>query len=393
MSSDTSSNVLDLRELQRYVDGNDDLHDALGAPRGAHLPLAPFAQGEYNASYELKVPATPEERPAESMGGAGRAAGGGAMRAGLGAGAAGGRHLLRVNLGSQMHLPDQIGYEAAALRLLEGSGRTPRVLYVDGSRSAVPHGVLVEELLPGRPLVYESDLPRAARILADVHAQPAPADAPLVTPAHPLAAVVDECADMFGVYRSWPHADSAVLARVDQLFESAQAIARTDRARPAPTERRIVNTELNSSNFLMNDDGTTPGKTGGGVPAATRATDYLIDWEKPVLGEVEQDLAHFLAPTTTFWKTDTILTRAEMGAFLAAYEEAVAGRFALTGMRERFEEYLVVTCLRGITWCAMALTEYLGANRAATNADTLVKIRAYLEPGFLDFIAREYYGL
>ena len=393
MGKATSSNILDLRELQRYVDGNDDLHDALGAPRGTHLPLAPFAQGEYNANYELKVPAASGRQPAEGIEGAGRAAEGGAARADFDADAAGGRYLLRVNLGSQMHLADQIGYEAAALHLLEGSGRTPRVLYVDGSRSHIPHGVLVEELLPGRPLVYETDLPHAARILADVHAQPVPADAPLVTPAHPLAAVVDECTDMFGVYRAWPHADPAVLARVDKLFERAQAIARADRARPAPTRRHIVNTELNSSNFLMNDDMPATGQTDEGAPAAMCAADYLIDWEKPVLGEVEQDLAHFLAPTTTFWKTDTILTRAEMEAFLTAYEEAVAGRFALAGMRKRFEEYLVVTCLRGITWCAMALTEYLGASRAATNADTLVKIRAYLEPEFLDFIAREYYGM
>ena len=32
---------------------------------------------------------------------------------------------------------------------------------------------------------------------------------------------------------------------------------------------------------------------------------YIIDWEKALIGECEQDLAHFLAPTTTFWKTDT----------------------------------------------------------------------------------------
>lgn len=42
--------------------------------------------------------------------------------------------LLRVNCGSQMHLENQIGYECHALQLLEASGRTPKVLYVDGSR-------------------------------------------------------------------------------------------------------------------------------------------------------------------------------------------------------------------------------------------------------------------
>lgn len=351
MDEATSGNILDLGALQAYVDGNAALHAALGVPAGTRLELAPFAQGEYNANYAFEAPAADGKRRAL---------------------------LLRVNLGSQMHLADQIGYEAAALRLLEPSGRTPRVLYVDGSRTALPHGVLVEELLPGRPLVYQTDLERAAHLLADVHALPVPQDAPLVAPAHPLAAVVEECKEMFAVYRAWPQADPGVLARVDALFARAAVVAQADRARPAPARRHIVNTELNSSNFLMND-------VGGAEPV-----DYLIDWEKPVLGEVEQDLAHFLAPTTTFWKTDTLLERAEMEGFLDAYERAVAGRFATEGLRDRFEEYLTATCLRGVTWCAMALTEYLGPGRAVANADTFAKIKAYLEPGFLDFVAGEH---
>ena len=91
-----------------------------------------------------------------------------------------------------MHLPDQIGYEMAALRILEPSGRTPRALYVDGSRSRFPLGVGVEKRLPGRPLRYESDLAEAAAVLADIHALPEPLGTPFVTPAHPLASVVEE---------------------------------------------------------------------------------------------------------------------------------------------------------------------------------------------------------
>ena len=59
----------------------------------------------------------------------------------------------------------------------------------------------------------------------------------------------------------------------------------------------MVNTELNSGNFLINEG----------------ARSYLVDWEKPLLSEAAQDLAHFLAPTTTFWKTDTILDREAVG--------------------------------------------------------------------------------
>lgn len=63
-----------------------------------------LAQGEYNINYAFTHPVT------------------------------GKKLLLRVNCGSQMHLEHQIEYEAHALRLMEGSGRTPKVLYVDGSK-------------------------------------------------------------------------------------------------------------------------------------------------------------------------------------------------------------------------------------------------------------------
>lgn len=364
-----SSNAVDPAALQAYVDANDDLHDALGVPRGIHLPLSPFAQGEYNANYALDLvgmegpgdPGDPEGP--EGLGGPG-------------AGQAQRRLLVRVNLGSQMHLPDQIGYEMAALRILEPSGRTPRALYVDGSRSRFPLGVGVEKRLPGRPLRYETDLAEAAAVLADIHALPEPIGTPFVTPAHPLASVVEECAQMYAAYEAWPQADPQVKAAVDRLFEVARAIATRDLDRPAPERRHIVNTELNSSNFLIND--------------GPEARSYLIDWEKPVLGEVEQDLGHFLAPTTTFWKTDTVLTRADVERFVGLYEDAVAGRFSTKGLRERLDEYLAVTCLRGVTWCAMALTEYEGGGRPVTNADTYQKIKAYLAPEFLAFLEREW---
>ena len=63
-----------------------------------------------------------------------------------------------------------------------------------------------------------------------------------------------------------------------------------------PVYRCCINTELNSTNFLIN----------GGT-----YDNFLIDWEKPLYGDPAQDLGHFLAPTTTFWKTDVILSREE----------------------------------------------------------------------------------
>ena len=62
---------------------------------------------------------------------------------------------------------------------------------------------------------------------------------------------------------------------------------------------------------------------------------YLVDWEKPLYGDPVQDLGHFLAPTTTFWKTDVILTEEEMADFTRKYIQAVNGRFDVSGIEER----------------------------------------------------------
>ena len=85
---------------------------------------------------------------------------------------------------------------------------------------------------------------------------------------------------------------------------------------------------------------------------------YLVDWEKPLYGDPAQDLGHFLAPTTTFWKTDVILDQEQIDAFLDTYIEKVNGRFDTTGLKKRTYIYIPVTCLRGITWCAMAWVQY-----------------------------------
>lgn len=391
--------------LQAYVDANEQFRHAVGAADDERLVLTPYARGEYNDNYLFTV---------GRQGGPGRAPA---------------KLLLRVNMGSQMHLLDQIGYEMGALRLLEPSGRTPRALYVDGSRAEVPWGVGVEEWLPGEALDYRRDLALAAQILADVHAVPVTPEAQdlLVTPAHPLGAIVDECREMFGAYRAWANADEAVLRTVDRMFTRADQIVEAELGRERARGgirlggRHIVNTEVNSANFLIDHCDGAHGTHGGDEEGATHSggsatqsggdawagcgacvegatrtegatrAGYLVDWEKPVLGEVEQDIGHFLAPTTTFWKTDVILTPAERASFVERYLAAVAGRFDVDGLAGRLGDYLVVTCLRGITWCAMAYTEYAGGGRAIANPDTYEKIRAYLSGTFLDRVTDEYY--
>ena len=305
----------------------------LGLEAGTVLDFHTLGQGEYNCNFSFDHPRTGEKL------------------------------VLRINRGSQMHLPDQIGYEFKALKALEASGRTPRAIACYSGKNA-----LVMEHLPGRPLRYERDLETAAEIFADIHALP-PGD--LLEPANPLEAILEECREMVRHYYEWDKADPQVVKLLETL---EREIAARDLSAPAGIRKCMVNTEVNSGNFLINPGGRS----------------YLIDWEKPLISEPAQDLSHFLVPTTTFWKTDVILKPEEIRHFVQHYDRAVAGRFGTESLWERLPLYFTVTCLRGVTWCAMAYREYCEPGRAIANADTFRKIGEYLKPDFLENILKNY---
>jgi aminoglycoside phosphotransferase (APT) family kinase protein len=301
-----------------------------------------LAQGEYNINYSFTHPVNGE------------------------------RLLLRVNCGSQMHLQNQIAYEAGALELLQASGRTPKVYYVDGSLEKLDHGVLVMEYLPGRSLDYHSDLKLAAQCLADIHSVPVPADAGLLSPGDPLRAILEECEEMVKVYMDSPLGDGETKNLIRRMLDDGwKSLA--DR-KVSDSYKCCINTELNSTNFLIN---------GAGKP------NYLIDWEKPLYGDPAQDLGHFLAPTTTFWKTDVILTDDAIEGFLDDYIAAVDGRFPVEGLRERVHTFIPITCLRGVTWCAMAWVQYQEPDKLIFNESTFRKLEAYLSHGFLQKLSKK----
>lgn len=323
-------------EVTGYLSHNPSLQDALDIPQGTEVSASLLARGEYNENYLFVHPVTQKKL------------------------------IARINLGSQMHLSHQIEYEAQALKLLKPSGRTPQVCHVD-SKGIKGYSILIETWLPGRPLNYATDLEVAARILADVHSVPIPSEHVLVVPENPLQSIVAECSAMFDVYRLWSKADTELVSRIDRWL--TYGVKQAEKAHPHSV-RHLISTELNSQNFLIND--------GDGM------TSYLVDWEKPLVAEVEQDLAHFLVPTTTFWKTDTILKEDERSSFVQEYCRAVAGRFETSGIEQRLDEYLAVTCLRGITWSAMALAQHETGERLLADEYTHAKINTFLQHTFLD---------
>ncbi|WP_288919386.1 phosphotransferase, partial [uncultured Eubacterium sp.] len=202
--------------------GSPEYRSALGLPAAVTEEYRLLAQGEYNRNFRFRHPVTGKEL------------------------------LLRVNCGSQMHLEHQIEYESHALELLAPSGRTPRVLYTDGSKRYTDHGVSVMEYLPGRPLDYHRDLERAAGILADVHSVPLLGPSGLIEPADPLRAVLEECEEMLRVYLNSDLPPLSGKRKIRELLDLAwERYHRTNRTGGA---RCIVNTELNNTNFLMAEE-------------------------------------------------------------------------------------------------------------------------------------------
>jgi aminoglycoside phosphotransferase (APT) family kinase protein len=312
----------------------------LGCEPGSAVDFELLGHGEYNTNYIFHQPST------------------------------GDKLVLRIPMGSQMHLSNQVRYEYEALRLLESSGRTPKPMYIDDTKSVIPYGFLVMEFLPGRPLRYETDLEQAAKCLADIHSLEIPSQSHLLAPENPLAAVLDECFAMADIFFNSDLASPEIKRLVNTLLERGKQIV--DGAK-ATDSCCLVNTELNSGNFLVNDN-----------------TTYLVDWEKPLYACPGQDLGHFLAPTTTLWKTDTILSEMQINDFLKSYCNASSRFRNQQALWDETRPFFVMTCLRGITWCSMAWVEYQSPDRPLKDAFTYKKINHYLTPEFLEIIRTEY---
>lgn len=325
-----------IKGLTEYVRSKE-YREALGLPEEQTENYELLAQGEYNINYAFTHPVT------------------------------GKKLLLRVNCGSQIHLEHQIEYEAHALNLIKDSGRTPKVLYVDGSKELLDHGILVMEYLPGHAMDYTTELMLAAPCLADIHSIRIPeSEEILIRPQNPLKAILDECEEMFKVYAESPLGEEEKKAYIRELLNLGWK--REAKTQLESGYQCCINTELNSTNFLINGEDKH---------------NYLIDWEKPLFGNPAQDLGHFLAPTTTFWKTDVILTSEEIEHFIDTYIEAAGDRFETGMVREHTHAFIPITCLRGITWCAMAWVQYQQPDKLIFNESTFQKLNAYLDMDFL----------
>lgn len=278
--------------------------------------------------------------------------------------------VLRIATDSQMDLKNQIKYEYQALELLSSTNRTPKPIHYDDSKKLIPYGFLIMEYLEGAHLDYKKDLELAAELLADIHKENISEDNNLLKPENPIQSIYEECLTMFNKYKASEYMNIEIKESIEYLLEKGKDIKTVDIG-----HRTIINTELNSGNFLVNGQGKS---------------NYIIDWEKPLYGYPAQDIGHFLAPTTTFWKTDVILSREEIDVFIKRYCERSNQYKDEKELYNSVKNYISINCLRGITWCSMAYVEYQNPDKLISNDDTYEKIKKYLSKEFLNMIKREY---
>jgi len=266
--------------------------------------------------------------------------------------------VLRINHGSQLGLGEkQIAYEYRVLQALSGSGVTPLPIACHPHMEPLGGGALLMGYLPGRALIYQRDLDRAAHIFARVHTV-SPARG-MVVQADPVADIARESIGLVNRFADHPmeRERELLLAYHDTIL----SLAGKTRALFSGEARCLVNTEVNSANFLISDQGA-----------------YLVDWEKAVESYRYQDLAHFMVPTTTLWKTDTILTREEKKYFLLAYKGEACPGMDLDAMIQKTMVMEKTILLRALSWCFMAWYEYTCTDRPMQNKETLAKINQYL---------------
>ena len=132
------------------------------------------------------------------------------------------KYVLRVNHGSQMQLERQISYEAHALRLLEKSGRTPKLYYC--REKLGESGILVMDYLEGIALDYAKDLKIGAEILADIHGLPYNSEEDLgedklYFAKDPLLEMLSESARLQRVYELSPFMEDSVFSRLHALWK------------------------------------------------------------------------------------------------------------------------------------------------------------------------------
>ncbi len=299
--------------------------------------VTPLAQGEYNLNYLIAS---------------------GSIRL-----------VFRVNIGTQIDRDDQIVYEYQTLELLKQSGVTPRPHFVDDTRRFFDRGILIMDYLPGEALDYNRDLTQAAGLFAAIHQIKVPSEINhLIREDAPLTLIYEECADLLQQYFDSDLADPDIRQYLIDLKNWADMARAKEQYYQQDPWHCIVNTEVNSGNFIVNRE---------------KGTAHLVDWEMPRWGDPSQDLCHFCSPLTTLWKTDWRMSSEKKSEFLNIYRRHIKDPHLRNTLIERVRLRDPFVYLRGISWSAMGWVAYQSEFSGMKNPDTWAKLQQYLNLEFI----------
>lgn len=343
----------ELQTAANYLANNKGLRCALGIADEAFLQPAFLGAGEHNRNFVFCDPATRK------------------------------KFVLRINVAPQSFHSNQVAYEAEALRVLGQTDRAPKVLYVDSSKRLLNYNALVISFCEGRMLHYdhlqEGDLERAVRIMADIHAAPIPANCMLTRPEDPLKSLFNECMQRFELYLGSPAQDERLTRWALRFIDAMRP--RLELKHDHSHNCHIVNTEPLAAHFLL------PHTPLGSHPG------YFVDWERPIISDVAQDLAYFSAPTTTYWDSEYLMPMHKANELMELYWKTVDGRFEMGDFEERFKSWRMMAGLRSAMWCCKAIAQIsLNPNTYITQK-ALDKLPVYLSDEFMDMVAKECFYL
>ena len=349
-----------LEKAREYLRVNTNLRQALKISSTDELQLEYLGQGEHNKNFSF----TSSEL--------------------------GRKFVLRINVASQPFHKNQIAYEFSALQALEQSTCTPKPLYCDSSARFFSKGAMVINFCEGEELNFDAlrqgDLKCATQLMANIHAVPIgkenKAAQNLFCPKDPLRLLYDECISRYNFYKSSSFENCRITKWVERFIKALQPVI--ENSTPQTNNLHIINTETLPSHFLI------PASSAKAAAANTSAQGAFctspgtfIDWERPIIGEVAQDLAYFVSPTTTFWDSNYLFPKKQVEHIINNYWRAVDGRFERGNFEERFQAFRMMTILRSVTWCCKALVQYGSAGKHKTEK-TASKLPVYLSDEFME---------
>ncbi|MDI5921459.1 aminoglycoside phosphotransferase family protein [Halomonas sp. LR5S13] len=235
---------------------------------------------------------------------------------------------------SQMRLDPaaNLDYQAACFDRASQGGHAPSLHGILPPGPALPRGGLLVSAIRGRPARLPDDLPDIAEALASFHVLDVPdaeARPPLLSPADPWAAMLEEVRDQARFL------DQAGLDADARGLIEAELAALPERLPPGPgAEPRLISFDAHPGNFLVTESGRA----------------VLVDLEKCRYGLAGFDLAHASLYTSTTWdlQSRAELLPAEVAAFYRHW-------IAATGFDGEAATLLAsrrAMWLWSLTWCA-----------------------------------------